>query len=776
MAKRYNSEIDLFQMFSPILIIFYLCIGFIPNLEAVDKIAPQWLAMTGLNLVSVLVIFYYKKTISKTITASLVAAISITYIGFIFWAAFSYFYAINPTEVIVNITRQLNVLLMMLCMGILLFEMKQKPVFISWVITLILSIEVYSVLNEALNMISNTGIISSGNLKGVTANRNITAFSLAIKIPFTLYLILRLKKVSFKLLLGGLIFLSLVSLTMIQSRASFIAIGLIFINYTALNIYLYLRKGKIISKLLQAGYFILPLLFALIINQTIIADKGADAISRAATISLSTNDGSVNQRLRYYQDVLLHMKSNPIFGAGLGNWKLKSIEYDSKDIMGYVVPYHAHSDFIQLGAELGIIGFFLYLGVFLWAVYYVYILIRYSQIIIEEKVFLFLLLTALGVYSIDANLNFPIARPQVLVVWATIIALVMIYYQKHKGQTQKFKENKKLNDLFIVLAFIFVLPSLYVTNSVYKSLKGQMFLLQDFNSNQYNIPLNQVENIVPSIPNITVTTIPINSVKARYYVNAKKYNKALALLDKGTNANPYLYYSEILKSQVFQELGRLDSAKFNAKKAFFGLPNNDLHASKYVNLINITRDRDALEEAFELLTLNNKSNNWKNYLIIASGLYPKGTKFLAERAKKATELFPNNIEFISLYRQILVGNDGVQRATIYSNKGLKYFKELDYKNAAIEFEKALELNPLDYSHFENAATANYMIGNIEKALEQINIVINDLNPLNGKCEYIKALIFIRMGDPIGACPLLASARDSGHLPAEGIFNQYCTQK
>ena len=39
------------------------------------------------------------------------------------------------------------------------------------------------------------------------------------------------------------------------------------------------------------------------------------------------------------------MSSNPIFGAGLGNWKLKSIDYDAKDIVGYIVPYHAHSDF-----------------------------------------------------------------------------------------------------------------------------------------------------------------------------------------------------------------------------------------------------------------------------------------------------------------------------------------------------------------------------------------------------------------------------------------------
>ena len=32
---------------------------------------------------------------------------------YIFWASLSYFYAINPTEVIVNITRQANVLLIL---------------------------------------------------------------------------------------------------------------------------------------------------------------------------------------------------------------------------------------------------------------------------------------------------------------------------------------------------------------------------------------------------------------------------------------------------------------------------------------------------------------------------------------------------------------------------------------------------------------------------------------------------------------------------------------
>jgi len=773
MVKNRTNTFDSFQFFSPIILIGYLCLGFVPNLSAVDKIAPQWIGMTLLNLVSLSAIIYFRGSLKQTISKVITPYLSLFYIGFIFWGGFSYFYAINSTEVLVNITRQLNVLLMFLFMAILLFNLKNKAHFISWIISIILSIEIYAVLSQALEMINTAGVISSGTLKGVTANRNITAFSIAIKIPFVLYLIESKIKTTIRLLLTTEIFLALLSLSMLQSRASFIAIGIITFGYSVMQIILYFKQTNKLSQIYRIGYILIPLILAIIVNQTVIANKGADALSRAATISLSTNDGSVNQRLRYYQDVLTHLTSNPIFGTGLGNWKLKSIDYDSKDINGYVVPYHAHSDFIQLGAELGFIGFLLYLGVFIWAVYYVFVFIRHSKSSIEEKTFVFLLLLALGVYSVDANLNFPIARPQVLVVWAAIMGLILTYYQKHKEAAEPIKIKPILTYVFLSVAFLFLLPSLYVTNKVYDSLKGQMFLLQDFNSNQFNVPLNQVDNIVPDIPNITVTTIPINSVKARYYVNAKKYDKALALLDRGTNANPYLFYSEILKSQIFEELGQLDSAKVYAKKAFFGLPNNDLHATRYINLISITRDSKALEDSFELLTYKNKAVNWKNYLIIANSINKIKDSILIERAKKATEIFPNNGEIKKLYNQIAVGTDKLNESISYSKKGLDYFNKGDYQNAAIEFEKAAEANPLDYAHFENAATSNYMIGDLEKAEEQIDVVINDLNPLNGKCEYIKALIYIKMGDPVGACPFLATARDSGFSQAEASFDQYC---
>ncbi len=761
---------DFLKITSWIIFLLYLLIGFVPNWQAVDKIAPQWLTMNLINIISVIFLIYNRKNLFLPFRALFNSKITVLYSIFIIWAAISFFYSLNKTEQLVNISRQFNVYVMFLSMFILLHKHKLNFKVFSWIFTIILGIEIYYVLIQAQEMISTRGFIIPGELKGVTANRNITAFSLAIKIPFLYYLLTIHKKRIYQIGLSILLFSSFFGLLMIQSRASFLATGFGFISFICFLGFVLFKKQH--SKSLKITfqpilYSFLALFSAILVNQTALKNKGADALARAASIAEITTDDSITARVRYYSDVLEQMISSPIFGVGLGNWKLKSIDYDKYDIKGYVVPYHAHSDFIQLGAELGVIGFLSYLFIFLITTFLGFKVFSNKDVPLEKRLFLFLLITSFGIYSVDSSLNFPIARPQVLIVWTFILALI--------GLNSPSKNSIKLNHrgYFFYFILLLLIPTLYLNNSVYKSLKGQMFLLQDFNSNQYNIPLNQVDNIVPEIPNITVTTIPINSVKARYYVNAKKYNKALALLNKGTKANPYLYYSEILKSQIFQEIGKLDSAKFYAEKAFFGLPNNDLHASKYINLISITRDKENLEEAFELLTLKNKEINWKNYLVVASGLIPKGDKTLTKRAKKATELFPSNPEFQALYRQIVVGLDGVNLANNYSEKGLNFFNQADYKNAALQFEKAIEANPLDYAHFENAATANYMTNNLEKALEQINTVIDDLNPLNGKCEYIKALIFIRLGDSVGACPFLETAIDSGHKQAKSILDQYC---
>src|SRR6056300_1020850 len=132
MAKNMSNKFDSFQLLSPILLIGYLSLGFVPNLQAVDKIAPQWVGMTLLNLLSLAVFIYFRKSIKETISKVLTTKLSLFYIGFIFWAGLSYFYAINSTEVLVNITRQVNVLFMFLSMAVLLYNLNNKARFVSW--------------------------------------------------------------------------------------------------------------------------------------------------------------------------------------------------------------------------------------------------------------------------------------------------------------------------------------------------------------------------------------------------------------------------------------------------------------------------------------------------------------------------------------------------------------------------------------------------------------------------------------------------------------------
>ena len=772
MAKSVPKQnaIDTSNFVPSVFIIGFLLVGFIPNLEAVDKIAPQWLYLSILNFLCGIFLFYHRKSFQEQFLAVLSSLISWFYIGFVLWAALSYFYAINPTEVLVNIVRHLNTLFMFLHLCILLYNIKDKNRLLSLAIMVILSIEVYAVLEQALAMYKAGGI-NPGELKGVTANRNITAFSIAIKIPYVLYLVNRSPKLWIKLLYAFLILLSLFSLSMIQSRASFLAAALISVLLFAWTLMSYI-KTRSFKDFMPNLFYTLPLLLALMLNQALVSSRGANALSRAATISVRTNDGSVNQRLRYYEDVLTHITQNPILGVGIGNWKLASIDYDKEDITGYIVPYHAHSDFIQLGAELGFVGFLLYLGIFMLGAYFAFVILFKSDLSTDNKWFVFLLITALGVYFIDANLNFPIARPQVLAPWALTMALIVYYYHQ---VTKKTASSKKAKNLFIfpLLGILIMIPSISITNTTYQSLKGQLFLLRDFNTNTFSVTMDKIDHITPELPNITVTTIPMKSIKARYYYNAKKYEKALALLNEGVAANPYLFFSENLKAQIFLQQGKIDSAHVNAKKAFYGLPKNALHASIYAQTLQIKRDTDEAIKVFETLGQRSGPVIWKNFLIVLSQMLPTGDPNFIQHSTKAVEFFPNDKQLFSLKKLAVIGQEKINEAGAISQIGLNFFNQKLYVEAGLEFEKASKIDSLEYAHYENAASAFYMAGDYGKALTYSDKVINQFNPKSGKSEYINALAHINIGGTQMACELLQQAINFGYTQAQATLDQYC---
>ena len=121
----------------------------------------------------------------------------------------------------------------------------------------------------------------------------------------------------------------------------------------------------------------------------------------------------------------------------------------------------------------------------------------------------------------------------------------------------------------------------------------------------------------------------------------------------------------------------------------------------------------------------------------------------------------------------IVGQQKINKANLISKVGLDYFNKKLYVEAAIEFEKASEIDNLEYAHFENAASAYYMAGDIGKAMSLSDIVINTLNPRTGKSEYINALAHFSIGGVPRACELLQIAIDFGYSQAQATFDQRC---
>ena len=70
MNKNLKNQ-NFLSFFAGVIIIFYLSLGFVPNLSAVDKIAPQWLLMSIINGLGFIFLVLNQKHYSNSISSTL---------------------------------------------------------------------------------------------------------------------------------------------------------------------------------------------------------------------------------------------------------------------------------------------------------------------------------------------------------------------------------------------------------------------------------------------------------------------------------------------------------------------------------------------------------------------------------------------------------------------------------------------------------------------------------------------------------------------------------
>jgi O-antigen ligase len=333
-------------------------IGQIQN--AYDRIAPQALYLSLINFAALIYIFYYI-SFEKIISFLKTNRLFLCYSAYILISGISISIADNKPEAIITYSRYLTYFSTFFILLILTSFSKIN------IIDLVFKLLVISVLIESSavifsvvdSVIINGGEFSRSNdYRGLSGNINITAFSLVMKSPIISYYLFTGNKNYTKVLSYLCFFIVSASLFFLLTRGAFLAFILIHALIFSYRLFKHFHSSY---KKIAISLIVFFVSFQ-VTNNIMTSSESNIIVDRVSTIKLNNEDESINQRLRFYSAAIHSIKMNPILGVGVGNWKLVSIKYDSKKMVEYTVPYYVHNDFLQIAAEIGLIGmlFFMY--------------------------------------------------------------------------------------------------------------------------------------------------------------------------------------------------------------------------------------------------------------------------------------------------------------------------------------------------------------------------------------------------------------------------------
>ena len=721
------QKLDAIDLVKYLLLILYILTGSLSNFGAIDILAPQWIYLGSINILSCLYFLFlspsgFGEGFGKLFKTTFIYI----YIFYLLWNALSYFYAINPAETIINLPRIGNTFFAIFFSFFLTYSLPNKFNFIVRLFLVFLVAELAVYFNDFITLSGKEGF-KVMDAKGFAGNKNITAASIAFKLPFVLYLLHVLKRPLYRIGLSIILFGGVLSVSLIEARSAILSSLIVLVLFLLFQLYLLLTKYYSLKVgVLNILLTLLPYTVALLFNLGI--TKSAKASSLTDTIGkIAFTEESSNGRFQYWGDALDYVIDNPFLSSGLGNWKIASISEGKEHINGYTVPYHAHNDFIHVFTETGIPGGLTYLSIFACLTLYLFLLLyrKYKAQGILELQYFFLLLPLI-VYGIDAGLNFPVARPLMQSSLAIFAGLILGLYldQKHQGETsQPIRVSLHKFSLSFILVALVLGISVHIIS--FKSLTKQGQLLYEFNNAKYNMTRAQLDDISHDFPNLTETAMPIKSMKARYYYLQGNKEEAYQMLDEGAKDNPQIFFSENLKAQFLFQEGKLDSAYVYAKKAFEGLPNNMPHYDMYMKTLVAKRDLTTIDQTFEkMISLaGNKKIIWTIYIRSLAQTRSLGDPYAMDKAASAYQLFPQDETIFSLYRMLTYGQQRMVEAENLNQKASNLYNNKEFEAAATLFQQAFDKDPLQHTYSLNAGLGYYEAKQYDKALQLFDLAL-----------------------------------------------------
>lgn len=184
---------------------------------------------------------------------------------------------------------------------------------------------------------------------GMFPDPHVAAFYFGMAIPFGLWLGMmapREKKMPFFLGVGILFLADLGTF----SRGGYVGLLAMLLFFGAF--YLYHQREKIPWRQQKKVVLVALAVFILALSIPLVRNRLME--------TFSITEGSNSARIALWKEAMVHIGERPLLGYGLGNYPLKVLPSAQ-----YRDPIYIHNIYLDIWAELGIIGLLFFLGIFL---------------------------------------------------------------------------------------------------------------------------------------------------------------------------------------------------------------------------------------------------------------------------------------------------------------------------------------------------------------------------------------------------------------------------
>lgn len=811
-AKVNRTQIKI-QKASPLNFIYSLILlayGYItvltPNLMAFDSNGPKFMTIALLNLV-VFAYLFTRKEVKQNPNLTLgffKSGAGLFYALLMVVSLLSFVKAINVLESILHFCKIFTVFSAAYLVSVIVLIDRRHLNHLAIGMTALLLFDDLSVFYN-INQYIKGKLSDISLIKTVYSNKNILAASIFVKIPFALWLITFDK--GWKRVFAYVSAISGLLATLFLSTRSFylgtFGLTIAYAAYILIN-YLREKQKKELRLIMTFGVALVSVFLIFTLTQQYLYPKKSGIYDVGVTqrlSSISSTEESSNKRITAWERSFNCIKKDPLLGVGLGNWKVATLQEENQTNPDYIYQYKAHNDFIETTTEVGIFGGLFFIAIFLFVIgRFFRAAIRHEDS--EDIRYLFLPAFGMMAYFFDAFFNFPQDRPEIQALFAlmagTGIAFTQLSSAKANDSSAGLKsENDNLvpsnvfsryfgsyvgvlekngsviSKVFSGILISLLLGSAYILILNFQSLKLQRIIKDEMMQNKLTRSSDEFVNGFPWIPDINVVGEPIAAQKARYLINEKKYDKAIALLKKD-HSSPYDTRPEYFIAMAYFNQGKNDSALLYNQKVYEYKPMMFENISMMcASLERLGRSKEALpilENYLKTQKTNNKA--W----VMATQFYNNigDLKNAASCIDLAYQYLPSDT-LISKRRDFQRSRVLIAPYADLFSHALTSYQTAKYDEALVLLTEFINKEPNLPEVYEYRAFSNYFTKHYEASLKDLDKMfsfgIRRANLLNLRGVNLQSL-----GRADEACTFYKEAMLAGNKDGATNYKQFCEKR